>query len=515
MLRQIHIFFKNECIFNHSYAMGFGDEELTNVKKIIQSHLDLPMPGKTFERAVTNYQIFHRTEKNVLFLFVTDLVDQLHRVEPIILKTIDKFNEFFKVPNDIVDSISHRQDFIEFINPLQHKLHSKIAIVGPTNAGKTELFYLLKKGETKEIMNFAVLSNYRIENLKFEIWDFILKDNFSLLWSKFISGSDLIILLFDLSNYHLSVIEHFKTLQKQEGKLSKFLIIGNKRDLVEDSDMKIIKNELDLNEFYDVSLVDSDIKQHFDSIISNTLNLRRSLPNNFPEMIKQAERLELEGKHVLSIVKYKELIKICNDYQDLSHIQTFKDKVTEIQSKIEEQNKLRKIRESKEKFKVPGKISFSQKPMVKSLPTSQSNEVIDQVKPEFSMNQKEENDIDQESSKIEDLTLFSKEDTKKKSHFLTPEDIKIKIKPKSQEFKPDKPKENTNFIIGKSIEEKSIGNVDNTAELQKLIELKGSSLSINLCKQLINDLQTALSRTITKEDLEMVADVFVKNELKI
>lgn len=514
MLRQIHIFHKKLCIFNYSYAMGLGEEELTNVTKTIQSHLDLPIPGKTFERPVTNYQIFHRTSNGVLFMFVTDLVDQLNRVEPIILKTIEKFNEMFTSPNEILESPSHQENFIKYLRPLQHELNSKIAIIGPTNAGKTELFYMLKKGETKEIINFAVLSNYRIDNLIFDIWDFQLKDNFSLLWSKFISGSDLIILLFDLSNYHIRVIEHFKTLQKQEGNLSKFLIIGNKRDLVEDTDMKLIKNELDMDDFFELSLVDPDVKQQIDLIISKALKLKETLPDDFPEMIKQAERLVLEGKFVLSIVKYKELIKISNQYQDLSHMQTFKDKVKEIQSKLEEQTKLRKIRESKQKFNIPGKISFSQKPMVKSLPTSQTRDETEPFTPEIPTLLAEENFISQETSKIEDLTLFTKQDNKKKSQFLTPDDIKIKIKPKQKEFKPDKPKENIGFIIEKSTENKGIINIDYPLELQKFIEQKGSSLSINLCKQLITDLQTALSRSITSEDLEMVADVFVKNELK-
>jgi len=248
-------------------------------------------------------------------------------------------------------------------------------------------------------------------------------------------------------------------------------------------------------------------------IISKTLKFKERLPIDFPEMINQAERLELEGKFVLSIVKYKEMIKICDQYQDLSYIQTFKDKVKEIQSKIEEQTQLRKIRESKQKFKVPGRISFSQKPMVKSLPTSQTRDFTEPIAPEIPPIKKQ-NDISQETSQIEDLTLFTKED-KKKNQFLTPDDIKIKIKPKRKEIKPDKPKENITFIIEKSTHNKAISNVDYPSELQKLIEQNGSSLSINLCKQLITDLQTALSRSITSEDLEMVADVFVKNELKI
>ncbi len=54
MLRQIFIFHKGEVIFNYNYALGLGNEELLNVKKLIQSYIDAPMPGKTFHRPVSN-----------------------------------------------------------------------------------------------------------------------------------------------------------------------------------------------------------------------------------------------------------------------------------------------------------------------------------------------------------------------------------------------------------------------------------------------------------------------------
>ena len=39
-----------------------------------------------------------------------------------------------------------------------HQLHSKIAIVGPINSGKTQLFDMLKSNHLRQIMNFAKAS---------------------------------------------------------------------------------------------------------------------------------------------------------------------------------------------------------------------------------------------------------------------------------------------------------------------------------------------------------------------
>ena len=54
--------------------------------------------------------------------------------------------------------------------------------------------------------------------------------------------------------------------------------------------------------------------------------------------------------------------------------------------------------------------------------------------------------------------------------------------------------------------------IDFTKELQKMIISKGSSLSENLCKNLILELERSLGRPITIDDVEMAADFFVKQE---
>lgn len=493
MLRQIHIFHKNDCIYNHTYALALGDDELNNVIKIIQSYIDMPTVGRTFQRPVSeHFQIFHRSDGKLLFLFITDLVDNLEYVGPAIENTIKKFNELFSVPDEINTSTHLKREFVDFLREQQYELHSKITIVGPHNSGKTMLFNMFKSDGVRAIMNFASASIYSIDNLKFDLWDFELKDNFSLLWSKFIQGSDLVILLFDLSNYHLRVINHFLDLRKQESKFSKLLIIGNKRDLVRDEDIRIVKNELNLKNMEEISLIDAGAKEKIKDLISGVLNLKKLLPHNFTELYNDAKNVESEGNFILAIAKYKELIKISNEYQDFTYVSTLKNKIASLQEKVDEQAKIRKEIESKKKFEIPGRRQFTRRIRVQPLPTSSEEIQPPPIEvPKFPTKVKQ---------KTEDLMLFSTDDSSEEEE-IDKEDITLDIdKVIPEEKRP----------VLELVEEK---NEDFPSMLQQMIEQRGSSLNLNLCEQLLAELHKTLARPLTIEDLDLAADVFVKHDL--
>jgi len=509
MLRQIHVFHKGKMlpIFSHSYAMALGDKELKNVVELIKSYLETPMPGKTFQRPIANFQIFYRSSGDYTILFIVDLTDQLERVEDALKATAAQFVELFKYPEELEDSEFKKNQFIEFIEPLQQEFHSKISIIGPTNSGKTSFYDLLRNGDEKHIMNFAKVSTYLINKLSFDIWDFGLKDNFSLLWPKFVSGSDLVLFIFDMSNYHLRVIEHFRSLVKTDAQLSKFLIIGNKRDLVDDSDVKFIRNELEIHDFIEISAKEPEAKQQLDQIISDKLNLKKSLPDDYYKLLKEAENLESNLNLVLAIAKYKEIIKMCDNYQDLNLIQKYTSKVETLQAKVDEKNQLRKIRDSRKKFEIPDKIQFGTKIKVKPLPSNEEQIVQPKARKFQSFGTLEK--VKKEERSLGDFTLFNKADKIENKKFLTPSDVQIDLKG-AKTLKVDmKP-----LIIEEKLETTRDQGIY-PEELKKLIEAKGSSLSINLCKILISDLEKALSRPIKMEDLEMAADVFVRNELKV
>jgi len=500
MLRQLHIFLKNELIFTHTYAMAVGDEEVGNIKKILSSFLEMPMPGKTFQLPGSNFQIFHRSNDNLIFVYITDLIDNKEYIESILIRTIEKFQTSFPNIESTDRSTLHSDDFIDFLNNIQHDMHSKIAIMGPYNSGKTRLYDMLKDNDERDIADFAKVATFKIHQLKFDLWDFQLPENYHNLWSKFIKGSDLILLLFDLSNYNLKVIEHFLQLYNQESKLSKLLILGNKADLVNEEEIKLSFNLLKIGVYQTISLIQPDVDQKIKDIIARALGLKKELPTRFNELVKDAERLEDEGNDVSAIAKYKELIKICNQYQDFLYVSQFKDKIAQITDKLEKEKELRRRDGSKLKFEIPDKIKFHQKVSVKPLPSESPQELAKPVPPKRGFIEMPLEGT-YEKKKVESLTLFTHEDKQEaeKKEFLEPGDISLDIK-----FKP---KEDKDLQI-----EKEIMPSDFPKRLQSLIVKYGSSLSLKLCEHLLTELKKTLSRSLTLEDLETAARIFVNQE---
>ena len=334
MLRQIHIFLESELLFVKDYARALGTDELKNVKTLIKKYLDMPMPGKTFQRPVSNFQIFHRAFEKLYFLFISDIVDSLQYIDAILIKTIEKFSELFPNPSDVNEPGPAVNEFNSFLDGIQKEMHSKISIIGPAYSGKTTLYNMLKSGEEKTLMDFAKTSTLEINGLCFDLWDFQLKDNFSLLWAKFVRGSDLIILLFNLTNYNLKMINYFLKLHKIESNYSKLLILGNKRDLIEDTDLRRIKNELDIPDFKEISLSAPDAKSEINAYITEILGLKGKFPENFEALVKEADDLVLEKKRIQALAKYKELIAISKSYQNIIYTKKLEQKIEDLNKKM-------------------------------------------------------------------------------------------------------------------------------------------------------------------------------------
>ena len=492
MLRQIHIIQGNAFLFSYSYALALGDIELQNVLKLLEPYIEMPMEGKTLKLTTSNFLLFHRAFKGLIFLIIADLSDSLNYIENILKKIIRKFSELFPKPNIINENDALKRQFVEFLKPLQHELHSKIAIIGPINSGKTTLYNLLKSGSERQILNFAKSAAYIIDSLNFDIWDFQLQDNFSLLWSKFVRGSDLIILLFDLSNYQLRVIEFFKNLYRNECKFSRLLILGNKADLVDEQEIKRIKNELELENFETISLIKPEVKNKLDYLISKILGLKKALPANFNELVKNAEDLEVSGNLTLAIAKYKELAKLCDQCQELALERAFQEKIDKLQKQVNEDLKSRRLEAMKKKFEFPSKITFTSRIRVKPLPADK-NKIKEEIK------SKVHGVSIQPTSSIGFVDFSEEKKVESRTQTSPATTIQTTTPSSKQAVVPAVKRE--------------IPRSEYPQELQKMIEERGGHLSLKLCQQLIEELEKTLSREIKIEDLEMAADIFVKQEL--
>ena len=528
MLRQFHIFQNEQLLFTHSYAIGLQNEDIDRVKNVI---INAPMPGKTFQRPVSDFQIFHHKIGTIDYCFIADMVDSINYIDKSLLSVINKFKELFPNPKDIRESSETKTEFINFLSQAQKDLHSKIALVGPIGAGKTTLYNMIKSGEERAIMNFAKSSTLEISNLHFDLWDMQLKDNYTLLWTKFIGGSDLLILMLDVSNYNLKILNHFLNLQKREGRLSKSLIIANKKDLVDDEAINIIKNELQDDHINEISLTNPEAKSEIYRLITESLGLKKVLPSNFGDLIKEAEKLETENNTVGAIAKYKELINICNTYQDFLYLKNFELKLNVLNSKLEKQMQERKAMERKKKFEAPDKIKFAQKINVKTLPPGSPQQPKPKPQPP-SIPQKIKIDPtlkikSQEigltpapkppvtKTKPSKLSLKATDISINLTHLKRNETLiqrldstKIKVK-KGEELEFNAPKvPETKPIRGEDLRTDS----DFVNALYQLIKEKGSSLSLKLCTEFIDEMKTNFERPLALGDLKVAADLFVKQE---
>ncbi|MHA1283900.1 MAG: Rab family GTPase [Promethearchaeota archaeon] len=508
MLRQLYIFRNGQQVFTHSFAIGLNQEEFENVKSILKSYIEMPMPGKTFQKPISNFQIFHRASGQNFFIYVTDLVDTLDYVDDIVKKTVKKFNELFEDPESIKENNKAKGQFIQYLYELQASMHSKIAIIGPVGAGKTTLYNMIKTDQEREIMNFAKSSRFKIGELTFDIWDFQLNDNFSLLWSKFVKGSDLCILVIDVSRYNLKLIDHFLKLQKIDGKFSRILILGNKIDLASELDIKKLKNELNLKDLREISLISPQAKAQVLTYIREALQMKKPLPPNFTHLIKEAEKLEEAKNLTAAISKYKELINICNQYQEFTFLETFETKLKRLEELRKEEIKRKKELELKKKFAAPKKIKFKQKIKVKALPTVKSLPKTAPITTRKPAVKNAQNSNFQKSANIGERTGLKLEKIEIK---LPPLQSK-KIKVKSEEIGGNLPTKNVNNIKKTSETILSNDGLDFAEILYKTIKDKGGDLSLALCQKYIKELLETLKRPLTKEDLEIAAKVYIQKE---
>ncbi|TFG09055.1 MAG: hypothetical protein EU539_00655 [Promethearchaeota archaeon] len=516
MLRQVHVFHDQKLLFSHSLALALDENGFKKVREIIEPDIVLPTPGKTLHRPIANYQIFHRAYGNLYFLLIADLTDSFNYIDEILKKTIAKFNELFPRPEDLEENKSNIEGFKLFLYEIQKSMHSKISIIGSVNSGKSTLYNMLKTTQEKSIMDFAKSTTIQIDQITFDIWDFQLHDNHSLLWSKFIGGSDLVLLLFDSANYNLTFIEHFLNLKKQHAKHSKLLMLANKSDLIREEEIEKIKSLIGYP-VQVISLLDKkQAKKIIHSQLKSTLDLLPEISPNLEDLINQADQLRMDGKIKAAIIEYQEIIRFCKIYQNFALLNKTQTKLNQLKVEKKQELDLRGHKHIKKSFSAPEQITFTKKISVKSLPSASSALKPRSQEATLSSENKPAQEVE---SSYEPKPEKQAEEPKKL--FLKPEDIKISLKSKIEKIQKiqksglEKLKSTTRNFFDKSIESKASKILGLPEQLQNLLNSKGTELNIELCKEFVEEMKNQLIGPINNEDLELAAEIFFQIENKL
>lgn len=388
MLRQVFIYYKNEVIFQYFFAKAFDKEILEEIvlKKRLISYITNPIENKILNKPLLDFQTHFVFSNGIFFLFVTDMADR----PKLIAKEVDRasklFIKNFPDPLKIKDSSPEKEEFTIFIKETHYYLHPKISLVGPIGAGKSTIVDILnqKKSHGKKIMDFAFYFRVQLGDIFFDLWDFIARDDFSPLWNNFTRGSDNIFFVIDGSNLNDEKVKFFINLKRREGKYSNWAIIlthSDNHNFLNSSSLKEKFEFLKNVEIFEINLIDQNALGNLSKIFIKTLGLKEALPPEFRSKLIQANNFVAEANFAEGIAILKELIRICEMYQEFAYLEVFQNKIKELEEKLQLQTEKKKLEE--DMFRAPEKVQFKdfkgvsnipgQKtgvPMIKKLPIS-------------------------------------------------------------------------------------------------------------------------------------------------
>ncbi|QEE16885.2 ADP-ribosylation factor-like protein [Promethearchaeum syntrophicum] len=402
MLRQVFIYYDNEIVFQYFFAKAFDKEALEIVlKKRLLSYITNPVEGKILNKSLLDFQTHFVYANGVFFLFVTDMADRPKLIAKEVERASKLFLKNFPDPKKIKEISPEKEEFTIFIKETHYYLHPKITMIGPVGSGKSTIVNILNqedKSHGHKIMDFAFYYKIKMGNIFFDLWDFIARDDFSPLWNNFTRGSDVIFFIIDGSNFNDEKIKFFINLKRREGKYSNWAIIlthADNQNFVSSSALKERHVYLKDVEIFDINLIDQNVLGNLSMIFTKILGLKESLPQEFRKKLIEANNFVAEEKYTEGIELLRELIGICEIYQEFAYLEVFQNKIKELEEKLQLQLDKKKL--EKDMFKAPEKVQFKDfrgvnqlpgdkigVPKIKKLPVSNLDSIKRKNDPTFS-----------------------------------------------------------------------------------------------------------------------------------
>ncbi len=237
MLRQVIILLGKTPIFKREYGKSLSWEALSPILSSLTDFLQQSPEDMVEFMNIVNMKVCYATSKtyNMLVIFVTDQTDKEETIKDQTLHIRDTFiskcSEFLTKGNynqEVYDSIRFDTD------EAFRELRPKIALVGFSGVGKTTITRLIRAEEIpmKHIPTITGdVAAIKVGSLHMFLWDFAGQEQFSFIWSRFVKGSDAIILVVDSSQQNMKESKFFVDLIRKEAPKARVAIVANKQDI--------------------------------------------------------------------------------------------------------------------------------------------------------------------------------------------------------------------------------------------------------------------------------------------
>jgi signal recognition particle receptor subunit beta len=371
MLRKAIIFRvdndKEEQIFEHTFARSFDPEQYATVLARLKGFFLSPLEGKPTNKPFFNYQVHYLCSKSIYFIFITDNSDRPKAIAKELESTARMYHKLFQDPKNPNLNPEKIEEFKQFLQETHTLLHPKIALIGPIGAGKTTICHSFDiEVEPTKIMNFGEVYQVKIQGLYFDLWDYVLNDDFSPLSSKVATGADLILVVINAADLNDKKDLYFINTAKREEKFSRIGYLITHTDLPNAKLPEEIKAMYKIeNNVHVITPIEESAAVSMESIISEILDLKLPLPAEFRLFLIGANNAVEKEDYKTAIELLTKAIDLCKEYQDTTHVPMLEEKIKELTIKQKEQ----KEREEREKSKItaPTMRQFGGKVTVASL----------------------------------------------------------------------------------------------------------------------------------------------------
>ncbi|MFX1503711.1 MAG: ADP-ribosylation factor-like protein [Promethearchaeota archaeon] len=320
MLRQVYIIINNEIVYNRYYAQSFHNsvfmDVLENIKEEIFSKFGTEFGHFNFFKWKISYIV--EKDLKLILIFVSDLTDDFDRIKLELFKLKKEFlNLFDNFNQDYKDKISF-EILSTFTDNIHKTLKPKISLVGFSGVGKTTITKLIRSEEIP-MMHIPTITGQvamiKIGKLFFNLWDFAGQEQFNFLWTKFISGSDAVLLITDSTLENIEKSKFFLSLINEEAPYAHAAIIANKQDKQDALNVEEIERLMGLKA-YSMIAIDPENKKKMIQIIADILDINHEVSPLLKPLFER-DKLILEAQNTMEQENYEQTINLFEKISEL------------------------------------------------------------------------------------------------------------------------------------------------------------------------------------------------------
>ncbi|MGV9205110.1 MAG: ADP-ribosylation factor-like protein, partial [Promethearchaeia archaeon] len=320
ILRQVYIYKNDDLLYYRHFGKALKEEAFENLMEEIKEDAFGRNPKEIEYHDYYKYRISYTTDQdlNLIFLFVTGLTDDFDNIKKELLRCKKEFLNLFE------DILQHRFDAKTFevfdptIDSIHKNLRPKITLIGFSGVGKTTITRLIKAEEIpmQHIPTITGdIATIKIGKLHFHLWDNAGQEQFSYLWSKFLKGSDAVLLITDSSLENVEKSKFFLELINESSPNAQVAVIGNKQDLPDAMEPENIERILGIKT-YSMIATDPDNRDKMIQIIADILEMNAEVSPLLQPLLERDELTE-EAKDALEKGEFNKAALLFEKISDL------------------------------------------------------------------------------------------------------------------------------------------------------------------------------------------------------